>query len=63
MNKAYPQLRFSYSHAECYDRFRSGWCLLGRIAACLVQPMQSTARLAAMGGFAKSAGAVRTENY
>jgi len=37
----------------------SGWCLLGRIAACLVQPLQLP-RHAAMGGFAKSAGAVRT---
>ena len=62
MNKAFPRLRSSYSRAEWYDRCRSGWCLLGRIAACLVQPLQLP-RHAAMGGFVKSAGAVRTENY
>src|SRR5271167_4269581 len=38
-DKAYPQLRSSYSHAEMLRSIPVRWSLLGRIAACLVQPV------------------------
>jgi hypothetical protein len=38
-DKAYPQLRSPYSHAEMLRSIPVRWCLLGLIAARLVQPL------------------------